>query len=233
MKETPLDNLAERNRLVTNALAVYSEILPNARILDVGAGLSPYREIAEGHALKYFSHDFFRYDPGAEHEPGLQNDSWQYPEHDFACDILEIPENDSFDIILCTEVFEHIPDPVKAFSKLVNLTSPGGFIIISVPFLSLMHQAPYYFSSGLSPFWFKHHAEKLDIKLEQLDVYGDYLDVVIQEFKRTAQQLLKFRGSGRLITFLAMKIQSCRPRLSTDLLGSAGYGTFFIGQKRS
>jgi SAM-dependent methyltransferase len=230
---TPLDNLAERNRLVEEALTNCAKMFPNGKILDVGAGLSPYRDVATKSGLDYFSHDFLEYVPNTLDEPGLQNDSWEYPKHDFACDILEIPEDIKFDIILCTEVFEHVPDPAKAFSKLVNLTSPGGSIIVSVPFLSLMHQAPFYFSSGLSPFWFRYHAEQFEVEVRYLTVYGDYLDVMIQEFKRTSQQLLKFKGSGRLITFLSGRINSSRPKLSTDLLGSAGYGTFFVGIKKS
>ena len=42
-------------------------------------------------------------------------------------------ESDSFDLILCTEVLEHIPDPVAAMKELFRILKPGGRLILSTP----------------------------------------------------------------------------------------------------
>jgi ubiquinone/menaquinone biosynthesis C-methylase UbiE len=39
----------------------------------------------------------------------------------------------SFDIVLCTEVLEHVPDPAAVVAELVRVTKPGGRVIVSIP----------------------------------------------------------------------------------------------------
>lgn len=48
--------------------------------------------------------------------------------------ILEIPFDDNyFDIVLCTEVIEHTPDPKIAVAELARVVKKGGILIITVP----------------------------------------------------------------------------------------------------
>lgn len=42
---------------------------------------------------------------------------------------------DTFDIVLSSEVFEHIPDPYKAHGEIFRVLKPGGCHIFSVPFI--------------------------------------------------------------------------------------------------
>lgn len=43
--------------------------------------------------------------------------------------------NETFDIGICLEVLEHVPEYLKGFSELARITRPGGCMFISVPFL--------------------------------------------------------------------------------------------------
>jgi ubiquinone/menaquinone biosynthesis C-methylase UbiE len=48
--------------------------------------------------------------------------------------ILEIPfEDNSFDIVVSSEVIEHTPDPKKALKELYRVLKPGGTLVLSVP----------------------------------------------------------------------------------------------------
>jgi SAM-dependent methyltransferase len=50
-------------------------------------------------------------------------------------DITDIPyEENTFDVILCSHVLEHIPDDRKAMSELYRILKPGGWALILVPF---------------------------------------------------------------------------------------------------
>jgi hypothetical protein len=50
-------------------------------------------------------------------------------------DICAIPyPDDSFDVILCSHVLEHVPDDRKAMSELFRVMKPGGWGLIEVPF---------------------------------------------------------------------------------------------------
>jgi SAM-dependent methyltransferase len=49
-------------------------------------------------------------------------------------DITSLPFNDDcFDLVICSEVMEHIPDEKKAASELSRIVKPGGDLVVSVP----------------------------------------------------------------------------------------------------
>jgi ubiquinone/menaquinone biosynthesis C-methylase UbiE len=39
----------------------------------------------------------------------------------------------SFDIVLCTEVLEHVPDPAAVISELLRVSAPGARVVVSIP----------------------------------------------------------------------------------------------------
>lgn len=56
------------------------------------------------------------------------------PIADVKADICDLPfENNSYDIILCNHVLEHIPDDTKAMQELYRVMKPGGWGIFQVP----------------------------------------------------------------------------------------------------
>ncbi len=49
-------------------------------------------------------------------------------------DIARLPFSDNFfDLVICSEVLEHIPDDRKAVSELVRVLKPGKTLVVSVP----------------------------------------------------------------------------------------------------
>ncbi len=56
------------------------------------------------------------------------------PLADVKADICNLPfENNSYDIILCNHVLEHIPDDTKAMQELYRVLKPGGMAILQIP----------------------------------------------------------------------------------------------------
>lgn len=39
----------------------------------------------------------------------------------------------SFDVVLCTEVLEHTPDPRRALAELMRVAAPGARVVVSIP----------------------------------------------------------------------------------------------------
>jgi len=56
------------------------------------------------------------------------------PLADIKADICNLPfENDSFDVIFCNHVLEHIPDDTKAMQELYRILRKGGWGIFQIP----------------------------------------------------------------------------------------------------
>ena len=56
------------------------------------------------------------------------------PLADVKADICNLPfEDNTFDVILCNHVLEHIPDDTKAMSELYRVLKPGGWGIFQIP----------------------------------------------------------------------------------------------------
>jgi SAM-dependent methyltransferase len=74
--------------------------------------------------------------------------SLDYPDFD----ILEVPDPPGrrFDVVICEQVLEHVDDPWLAASNLRRLTTPGGHVVISSPFLVKVHELPQY---GMRDYW--------------------------------------------------------------------------------
>ena len=84
---------------------------------------------------------------------------------------IQAPEN-SFDVILCSHVLEHIPDDHQAMSELFRVLKPGGWAILQVP-LDYERENTFEDFSITSP----KDRERLFGKDDHVRVYGlDYKD---------------------------------------------------------
>jgi len=95
------------------------------RVLDVGCGVKPY--------LPYFS--------GATSYVGV--DVQDNPNADLHGAIEELPVDDgSFDVVLATQVLEHVDDPSAAVRELHRVTAPGGRVLASTHGVMVFHPNP-------------------------------------------------------------------------------------------
>jgi ubiquinone/menaquinone biosynthesis C-methylase UbiE len=153
-----------------------------ARLLDAGAGERQFKPFCAH--LKYVAQDFGQYD-GKGDEAGLQMGSWNQSDLDIICDITAIPEPDaSFDAILCTEVFEHLPHPILAVKEFSRLLRSGGQLIVTAPFCSLTHFAPYHFYSGFNRYFYETHLPGHGLKIVEMETNGNFFEFMGQEVRR-------------------------------------------------
>lgn len=152
------------------------------KILDAGAGERRYKEYC-GH-LEYVSQDFAQYD-GRGDSAGLQTGSWDNMGIDIVSDITRIPQPDnSFDVVMCTEVFEHLPEPIKALREFSRLLKPAGVLILTAPFSSLTHMPPYYYYTGFSRYFYKRFLEEMGFTIVDMNENGSYFEYLAQEIRR-------------------------------------------------
>jgi SAM-dependent methyltransferase len=156
--------------------------LQNGKLIDVGAGQQEFRQDCKH--LSYTSQDFCQYEPNKE-QTGLHVENWNYTGIDIVSDITSIPvEARSFDYALCTEVFEHLQEPTGALKEINRVLKVGGKLIITAPFCSMTHFAPYFYYSGFSKYFYTTVCKNYGFELEEIEPNGNYLDYLSQELTR-------------------------------------------------
>jgi SAM-dependent methyltransferase len=124
-----------------------SRVFAGASVLDIGAGSCPYKP--------FFDHCYYK-TQDFQALKGEQLNLGAYGQIDYVCDATKIPVPDaSFDVVLCTEVLEHVPEPIKVVTEIARILKPGGRLIMTAPLGSGIHQEPYHFYGGYTPFWYQ------------------------------------------------------------------------------
>lgn len=157
------------------------------RVLDACTGELQNRQ--QSAHLEYVSQDFCRYEGQRRGTPaeGLQSKSRDTRLIHLVSDITAIPASDaSFDVILCSEVLEHVPESTHAVHEFARLLRPVGVMILTAPFGSNVHMAPYNFGSGFSKYCYKHHLTLHGFDIKELTPIGDWYSLLRQKITRNA-----------------------------------------------
>jgi SAM-dependent methyltransferase len=113
-------------RLLPKLRGIASSLGPDHRVLDVGAKQAPYRQ--------YFSGCRFEtVDVRPEVKP------------DFVADVHKLASVvpvDSFDLVICTEVLEHVENPRQAVEEIRRILKPNGTLLATTPFIVPYHPDP-------------------------------------------------------------------------------------------
>ena len=204
-----IQELDHRN-VVDFVIEKISKIPKNSTIIDIGAGLKPFKNYCKH--LQYYSHDFDAYKNYKTHSGSLftnsdvGNDNQEY-KYDFNCDILEIPENKKFDTIICTEVIEHLKDIDKTFKKFSILLKNKGTLILTFPFASMYHQEPHFYVSGYSKYLINYLCKKNNLMVLEYKENGTYpnsiqLDILRASFFYRENSNLIFKYIIKFFTYL-------------------------------
>jgi ubiquinone/menaquinone biosynthesis C-methylase UbiE len=104
---------------------------PGDKMLDAGAGEGWYKQFFT--EVHYESADFCQVNK-------------QYGEITYVCDLGDIPvESSQYDLVLCTQVLEHIPEPQQVLRELNRILKPGGQLWLSAPLYFAEHEIPFDF----------------------------------------------------------------------------------------
>jgi len=111
----------ERDRRVARNAA----LLPSgSRVLDVSAGPCRYRPLFPHCDNK--TQDFMQHE-GSNVGPLADKGQWGYGQIDYVSDAMQIPVADGFfDAVLCTEVMEHVPEPIRVVNELSRILRGAG-----------------------------------------------------------------------------------------------------------
>ncbi len=86
-------------------------------VLDVGGRIQPYRPLLNRRESKYVAVDIRR-----------------SPLVNVVANAEQIPfQDEQFDLVICTQVLQYVPDPRRAIAEMFRLLKPGGHLLLSVP----------------------------------------------------------------------------------------------------
>jgi len=160
-----------------------AQIGAGASVLDAGAGQCQYRKYIAH--TKYTTQDFAAYKGTTE---GVQVEQWNYGRIDYVCDITAIPVPDaSFDVVLCTEVLEHVQDPIATLRELTRVLRPGGKLLLSAPLGCGLHQQPHHYYGGFTPFFYREYLSRFGMTVTEIKPLGGLLRHVAQECHRVGR----------------------------------------------
>ena len=168
-----LDAVARQNpsraRLHTFIAEAAASIPAGARVLDAGAGDGRHRPLFSG--AQYEAADF-------EAVP-----TKTYSENDMICDLSAIPvEDDRYDLVLLTQVLEHVPEPHTVLNELARVLKPGGHLWATMPLFYEEHDQPYDFFR-YTQFGVKHLCESAGLEVERLEWLEGYFGTLSYQAK--------------------------------------------------
>ncbi len=105
-------------------------------------------------------------------------------------DALALPFRDhAFEVVLCTEVLEHVLEPQRAIDEIFRVLEPGGQLLLTTRFLFPIHDAPHdYFR--FTKYGLRHLLQRFEALTieEETDTVGA-LAVLVQRLGMQAETL--------------------------------------------
>jgi SAM-dependent methyltransferase len=178
-------NQLNRDRWVASVAA---RLVTGAAVLDAGAGECRYRSLFSH--CDYHAQDFCAY---AGTAGGVMPERWDYGSIDYVSDITRIPAPDGrFDAVLCTELLEHVPEPIAALRELARILRLGGRLFLSAPLGSGLHQQPHHYYGGFTPHFYRRFLPALGFDVHRIEPNGGFFRHLLQELNR-ASHLIQSR----------------------------------------
>lgn len=140
------------HRALRAAIAVQADSLQGV-LLDVGCGAAPYKPL--------FAHATYL---GAEVPAASPHGSAKRP--DLLFDGCNLPVADaSVDAVLCSQVLEHVFEPLSFLREIRRVMRVGGSLLLTVPFVWDEHEQPYDYAR-YSSFGLRHLAAKNGFRID-------------------------------------------------------------------
>lgn len=162
-------------------------------LLDLGCGEKPYEWIFGSQVRRYIGCDWSATPHSLRHV-------------DLLADAARLPFPDAtFDTVLCTELLEHVLDPVRCVLEVRRVLRPGGTLILTTPFFYWVHEAPHDYYR-YTPYALRSMVHRAGLEVVDFRTRGNVITVVIDVWSKWAHNILRRFGRrgwpGRVVSAL-------------------------------
>jgi SAM-dependent methyltransferase len=134
----------------------------HGRVLDLGCGTRPYEEFLNGQVAEWVGVDY----PASGHPPAERVDLF--------ADAMSLPlASESFDAVLCTQVLEHVCEPLELLREALRVLKPGGRLVLTAPQYNGLHGEPQDFFR-YTRYGLDHLARKAGLSVECIQPIGGF-----------------------------------------------------------
>ena len=185
------------------------------RVLDAGAGKAPFRRLFDH--VTYETADF-----------GLVAKK-AYAPIDYRCDLTAIPVPDStYDLVLCTQVMEHVPDPLAVLREFHRVLKPGGQAWLTAPLFFAEHEKPFDFHR-FTQFAWRQMAGETGFTIKEITWLEGYYGTLAYQTRMAAQSLPNRWILWRvLLALLARKMTHAEMKKKVQVGMPKNYRVIFV-----
>jgi SAM-dependent methyltransferase len=139
----------ERWSLVTGLRELGGHVAHGA-ILDLGCGTKPYEPLLATPGGRWV---------GVDNPTTMAGSYNEFTLADTFADAHDLPfPAGDFDTVICTQVLEHVAEPVRVLREAARVLRPGGILLLTAPMVWPLHEEPYDFFR-YTPFGLRHLLE--------------------------------------------------------------------------
>ena len=158
---------------ITNAIEEYC--YGGSSVVDVGCGEQPFRELLKEKQAKYCGVD-------------IKQNTMRTVDVISTAENLQI-EDDIIDLVLCLEVLEHVNDVKKVVGEIKRILKPGGYCIITTPFIYPLHEEPYD-NQRLTVYGLLNVVRQNQLEVVHFAKIGNEIEVFASMFNITVDNLI-------------------------------------------
>lgn len=147
---------------IRDALLQHSEHI-RGRVLDLGCGSRPYESFFQGRVDSWIGLDMPVPGETNAHKPHVVADAQTLP--------LAAA---SFDTVLCTQVLEHVPEPLELFREARRVLKPDGRLVLTAPQYNGLHGEPRDFYR-YTRYGLEHLGRKAGFHVEAVESIGGFI----------------------------------------------------------
>lgn len=148
----------------------------------------------------------------------------------YSFDGIHIPfEDNSFDLVYCNQVFEHVRYPAKLLKEIYRVMKPSSYFVGSTSHLEPYHSFSYW---NFTPYGFCNLVEAAGLQLEELRPSVDALTLIVRRFlgrpKFFSRWFEKESLPNRVISLIGKIRGKQNSRINAEKLLVCGHFCFLV-----